>query len=120
MGMFQQFKQLRETTAAMPAMMNQVGALRAATQGHVAAGAPVAAAMSLDDPRLVAIDGIDLPTYAKVVKTSVVTGLAAGAVAAELGLDPASWQGAAAGWPARMSGDLALAVHYGNLYARVA
>lgn len=119
MGMFQQFKQLRETTAALPGMMAEVGALRGAAEnyaGQASVAAP-AAGIPADDPRLAPIAGIDLATYAGVVKASVQAGRPAETVAVERGLDGDSWLAAAAAWPARMTGDLALAVQYGNLYA---
>ena len=114
--MFKQLKALRETTAALPAMVTEAYALRDAANAYQTAALPQATtAISVKDPRLAAIAGIDLPTYARVVKLAVSSGRPADDVALELGLGE-GWTEAAAGWPARMHGDMSLAVQYGQLY----
>ena len=121
MGMFQQIKQLRETTAALPGVIAQAGELRTAALAYQQTSRPVAASgLAADDPRLAPIAGVDLASYARVVKASTAGGEPAALVAAQLGIDEAAWLAAAAGWPARMTGDMVLARQYGTIYQGVA
>lgn len=124
MGIFKQFKDMKNVVAAAPEMINQARQLQANAQSYglaaqQAAGAP---AIGADDPRLAPIAGVDLTTYVRVVKGAAAAGLGADGVVARaqsLGVPADAWQQAATGWPARMRGDTALAVHYGNLYGQV-
>ncbi|BEP13055.1 hypothetical protein acdb102_13660 [Acidothermaceae bacterium B102] len=121
MGMFQQIKQLRETTAALPGVIAQAGELRNAALAYQQNSRQLATpGLSADDPRLAPIAGVDLASYARVVKVSTARGEHASVVAGQLGIDEASWLAAAAGWPLRMNGDMALAVEYGTVYQGVA
>jgi len=75
------------------------------------------------DPRLAPIAGVDLVTYARVVKAAVTGNLRAEALlvrAHSLGVAQGSWQQAGLEWPARMRTDRGLAAHYGALYSQVA
>jgi len=75
------------------------------------------------DPRLAPIAGVDLVTYARVVKTAIAGNLRAEALVARaqsMGVADGSWQLAGLEWPARMRADRGLAAHYGALYGQVA
>ncbi|RZS79474.1 hypothetical protein EV189_3828 [Motilibacter rhizosphaerae] len=116
--MFKQLKALRETTAAVPGMLQDAAALRDAAQHYQAsAAAPTSSGLASGDARLAPIAGIDLATYARISKLSMTTGQPADAVAEQQGFGADAWTAAATGWVARMRGDMGLAVQYGNLYA---
>jgi hypothetical protein len=120
--MFKQLKQMRETTAALPSLLASAHSLQDAAQAYQQ-GAPAgraSTALGADDPRLAPVAGVDLATYARTVKLAVSSGRPATVVAVEFGLTADVWAAAASGWPARMTGDMALALEYGNLYASLA
>jgi hypothetical protein len=111
----------RETTAALPGVIADANALRASAWSYQTAATPQATpGISISDPRMTPIAGVDLPTYAWIVKTAVNGGQPAGDVAGKHGVSMADWQQAASGWPARMHGDMSLAVYYGQLYGSAA
>lgn len=118
--MFKQIRQLRETTAALPAVLANAHALQDAAHSYqrqaVGAGS---ARLSPDDPRLVPVAGVDLASYARTVKAAVTSGRPAIDVAAEQGVPAEVWAEASAGWSLRMHGDMALAVEYGTIYSSV-
>ena len=74
------------------------------------------------DP-LAPIAGVDLLTYARVVKGAVVGELRADAIVAwaeSLGVTSEAWQQAGREWPRRMRGNQRLAEQYGTIYGQVA
>ena len=130
MGMLKGFKDMKHMMAATPALLEQTGQLQANAQamqaaqaaapaaGHHAFGAPAAPAplpAELSEP----IAGVDLATYAQVS-----AGLAqfdydvtrAPELAAQRGIDAASWQAATDGWNARISASPAVAQHFNAFY----
>lgn len=128
-GIFKQFKDMANVVAAAPEMIDQARQMQANAQSYNAAAQQAAgigyasgSTIAQDDPRLAPIAGVDLPTYVRVVKAATVAGLGADGLVARaeaMGVPAEAWQQAATGWPARMRGDTALAVHYGTLYAQV-
>jgi hypothetical protein len=128
MGIFKQLKDMRNVVAAAPDMMAQAQQTSASAQayaaqaqaaygvpagyGYPAPGAP-AGGIAPGDPRLTPIAGVDLTTYARISKAASQEGLTADGVSAE------AWHEAVTGWPARMRGDMQLAVHYGTLFGQV-
>ncbi|GAA3289703.1 hypothetical protein Dvina_37065 [Dactylosporangium vinaceum] len=136
MGLFKQFKDMRNVVAAAPDMIAQAQQTSAAAQAYAAQaqasygmpagygfapGAP-AGGIAAGDPRLAPIAGVDLTMYARISKAASQEGLNADGLvlkAQSYGVSAQAWQEAATGWPARMRGDMQLAVHYGNLFGQV-
>lgn len=125
MGFLKQFKNMANVVAATPQLLEQAQLMQAQAQTYGLAAQQAstsAAAIDPADPRLAPIAGVDLATYARVIKTTVSGNLGAEAIearAGSLGVTPEAWRQAGAGWPARMRDDIGLAVHYGTLYGQV-
>ena len=138
MGLFKQFKDMRNVVAAAPGMVAQAQQTSAAAQAYAAQqqaaygmqgygaanayGAPVATGIAADDPRLAPIAGVDLAMYARISKAASQEGLNVDGLilkAQSFGIPAEAWNEAATGWPTRMRGDTQLAVHYGNLFGQV-
>ena len=109
------FKKLQEgISGAMPSTDPQAVAAQQRAMGIDTAnfGGPSNAPVADDDPIWEPIEGIDLPTYARVAKAGQAAGVTdeAGmaAVAQQQGLDPAAWDAAAKGWIARMGQNMAV------------
>lgn len=99
--------------AAMPTAPEDVSAMQRAHGIDTAAfGGPSNAPVADDDPIWAPIEGIDLPTYARVAKIGSNQGVTdeAGmaAVAQAEGLDPTAFAAAAQGWTARMGQNMAV------------
>jgi hypothetical protein len=125
-GLLKQMKDMRNVVAEAPAMVAQAQQLAAAAQASAAYQPAVYSApapgIGPDDPRLAPIAGVDITLYARLSKVAATerldeAGLRLRAVAH--GISAAAWDEAAAGWPARMKGDTALAVHFGTIYTQV-
>ncbi|HST80854.1 MAG TPA: hypothetical protein VLL08_03820 [Kineosporiaceae bacterium] len=125
MGFLKQFKDLKNVMAVAPELLGQAQQVQANAQSYgMAAQQAATSAPAIDpaDPRLAPIAGVDLVTYARVIKSTVNGNLGAEAVGARaqsLGVTPEAWQQAGVGWPARMRDDIGLAVHYGTVYGQV-
>ncbi|WP_431973518.1 hypothetical protein [Micromonospora haikouensis] len=136
MGLFKQLKDMRNVVEAAPAMISEARALQQqASQAQAAGGfgpgygggvagygnvaVPQPADVPPGDPRLIPIEGVGLELYARASKAAATRGLDEAGMAryaATLGVDPATWPAAVAGWNARMRGDMQLATHFGRLY----
>jgi hypothetical protein len=131
MGLFKQMNDLRAVVAQAPAMVTQAQQLAAAAQAQAEALAATPAygtagsprgPIALDDPRLAPIAGVDITLYARLSKLAATdrldeAGMRLRAVA--FGISADAWDQANRGWQARMKGDMALAVHFGNVYQQV-
>jgi len=126
MGLFKNLKDMKAMAAAAPGLIEsaqQLGAqaqTQAQAQGHVDAanlaayGEPAAEAL---EP----IAGVDLATYAKVVKGIAAFGYDADRlpeVAATHGIAAADWATAQAGWGERIQADRALGARFNVLYGQ--
>ncbi len=125
MGIFKQMKDLKQTVAAAPEMIEQAQQLSANAQqmaaqqqaaAQQAASAQQAAAVG---PDFEPIAGVSLELYADISK-----GLAAvnydqtqaPAIAATKGVSAENWQAAVDGWNARMTSNPAVAKQFNALY----
>ena len=124
MGLFKQFKDMKETVAAAPGMVEQAQQLQQNAQQMQAASAAAAAqadaaASTAAGPDFEPIAGVTLEQYAEVSK-----GLAAvnydqaqaPAIAAGMGISGENWQTAMDGWNARMAANPAVAKRFNALY----
>ena len=125
MGMFKQPKDMKATLQEAPAMVANAQALGAPAQQYAArqqaatAGYAASPPLSADEPE--PINGIDLPTYARVCKVIGNSGVGPEGVTAVVtaqGIPPEDWAGAVEGWNARFRGNIGLATRYGNLYTQ--
>ena len=132
MGLFKSLKDMKDMAAAAPGLVEsatQLGAQaqaqaaamqQAGGQGHVDSintatyGEPTAEAL---EP----IAGVDLETYATVVKGIAAFGYDAARlpeVAATHGIGASDWATAQSGWGERIQGDRALGSRFNAIYAR--
>jgi hypothetical protein len=137
MGFFKQTKQAKDAIGAMPEMMQQAQQMAASAQQMTAQGmaqqqavmqqamAHQAAAAGQLAPQAGGLDpiaGVDLATYARIVKAiaphnydqSLLPG-----IAASHGIDGARWQQAHDGWNARIQGDPAVARAFSDAYRAI-
>ena len=129
MGLFKDLKNMKETVAAAPGMIEQAQQLGANAQqmaaqqqamaAQQAAAAQAAAAGAATGPDFEPIAGVSLELYAEISK-----GLAAvnydqsqaPAIAATKGVSGENWQAAVDGWNARMTANPAVASRFNALY----
>ena len=137
MGLFKQMKDMKDTVAAAPGMIEQAQqmganaqmmqaqmmaqqqAVMAQAQAHqqAAAGNLAPQAGGLDP-----IAGVSLQQYAVIVKAIAPLNYDQSAlpgIAASHGIDGASWQQAHDGWNARIQGDPAVARAFSDVYRGV-
>ena len=128
MGLFKQMKQMREVVAEAPDLIRDAQALQEAQQAQQAQSAQFAAqpmatpAAGTAPASVEPIAGVSLEAYATVSRAIIDRGAGfdvAAAVAAEHGVDAASWAAAAAGWNERLRTDLALAQRFNNQWRGV-
>ena len=130
MGLFKQLKDMKDTVAGAPAMIDQAmqmkanaEAMQAAQQAQMnaanAAAAAAAATQAQTDPDFEPINGVSLELYAEISK-----GLAAvnydqsqgPVIAASKGVLADDWQAAVDGWNLRMRANPAVAKRFNALY----
>ncbi len=145
MGMFKQFKDMKEAVAAAPGMVEQAQQLAAASQqmaaqqnmaaqqaaaaqaaaagvplGGIGAGiAPPPAPGALTDADRAPIGGVSLELYVELSRELGARGYTmeqAPSLAAERGVTAADWQAAVAGWNQRMAANPAVALEFNRLY----
>jgi hypothetical protein len=133
MGLFKQMNDLREVVGQAPAMLTQAQRLAAAAQAQAqtvaarsaygsAGYGSAAARIALDDPRLAPIAGVDITLFARLSKLAATERLDEAGIrlrAVAFGISADAWDQATGGWQARMKGDMALAVHFANIYQQV-
>jgi len=127
MGLFKQMKDMKQAVAAAPGMIEQAQQLAANAQvyqqAHLAqAGQAMAfqqqVAQPVDAGQLAPIAGVDLPTYAWVVKQIAAHGYNQALLpsfAAQKGISASDWQAAMDGWGERIN-DPALAREFRRHY----
>lgn len=124
MGLFKQFKDMKETVAAAPEMIEQAQQMQANAQQMQAAqvaatAAAEASSMAAAGPDFEPIAGVSLELYAEISK-----GLAAfnydqtkaPEIAASKGVSAEDWQTAMDGWNARMTANPGVAKRFNGLY----
>ncbi len=124
MGVFKQIKDMKNTVAQMPGMVEQAQKMAQQAQQMQAAqmqaaqmgGAPAGAV----DPALMEpIAGISLERYAQLARSIGERKLDQAGVESFVklqGHSPEDWQAAYDGWNARFKGNMSLSVQFGNLY----
>lgn len=133
MGLFKQLKQMKDVVAETPDLienaqaMQQAQAEQAQAQQAQAAAASAAASQAAAagaaagngfDP----IAGVSIELYADISKELTARGgdqALAPAIAAEKGIDRASWEAAVAGWNDRMRVNPAIAKRFNDLWRGV-
>lgn len=130
MGLFKNMKDMKDMVQAAPGLIESAEKLQAQAQaaaGQQAGGqdyvtaANVAAHGEPSAEALEPIAGVDLETYAKIVKGIAAFGNDANRlpeVAATLGVAPTDWATAQAGWGKRIQEDRALGTRFNTLYAQ--
>ncbi|MCB0955373.1 MAG: hypothetical protein R2694_10630 [Ilumatobacteraceae bacterium] len=133
MGLFKDMKDMKNAVAAAPGMVNQAQQMAANAQAMQAQMmAQQQAAMQqvpMANPSMAApggnlepIAGVDLTTYARIVKAIAPLNYDQSAlpgIAATHGIDGASWQAAHDGWNARIQGDPGVARAFSDVYRTV-
>lgn len=129
MGVFKQIKDMKNVVAQTPAMIEQ--AQKMAQQAQEMQAAQMAAAQAqmpqmggapaggVEPALLEPIAGISLERYAQLAKSVGERKLDQAGVESFVklqGHSPEDWQKAYDGWNARFKGNMALSVHFGNLY----
>src|SRR6056297_913326 len=117
MGLFKQMKNAKEAVAEAPGLMQDALKMQEAAQQQAAAQREQLAAAAAADPTAAAaaaaggtdpIAGVSLELYATISKELANRGgdqSLAPTIAAEHGVDAASWESAVAGWNQRMTQD---------------
>ena len=126
MGMFKQFKDLKNTVHEAPEMIAQAQQLGANAQAQAAAmqqgmGVPVAPAGGAvaTGPDFEPIAGVSLELYAEISKSLATVNYdqaRAPEMAAAKGVAGPDWQAAMDGWNARMTSNPAVASRFNALY----
>ena len=133
MGLFKDMKDMKNAVAAAPGMVDQAQQMAANAQAMQAQMmAQQQAAMQqvpMANPSMAApggnlepIAGVDLTTYARIVKAIAPLNYDQSAlpgIAATHGIDGASWQAAHDGWNARIQGDPGVARVFSDVYRTV-
>ncbi len=125
MGLFKQMKQMKEAVAEAPDLVRNAQAMQesqmAAAQAQAQA-AQSAAAASVAGPDGEPIAGVSLELYAEISRELTARGgdqSQAPVIAAERGVDAASWQAAVDGWNARITANPAVATRFNQLWRGV-
>lgn len=132
MGLFKSLKDMKDMAAAAPGLVESATQLGAQAQAQAAAMQQLGGqgyvdsvnAATYGEPSTEALEpiaGVDLETYAKVVKGIAAFGYDAARlpeVAAALGIGAEDWATAQGGWGERIQGDRALGTRFNALYAQ--
>lgn len=137
MGFFKQMKDMKDTVAAAPGMIQQANEMAANAQQYQASQAALMAQQQAVMPQAMAfqaaangtlgaqpgnldpIAGVSIELFAQIAKAiaphnydqSLLPG-----IAASRGVDGASWEAASAGWNARIQADPAVGVAFNQHY----
>jgi hypothetical protein len=118
---FKKLKNLKNVVSEAPDLIEQAQKLQEEAQGMQAAqmAAGAGAAEAIDPQLLEPIAGITLEKYAELAKAIGERKLDQTGIESFVkmhGLTPETWQAAYDGWNERFKGNMALSVHFGNLY----
>jgi hypothetical protein len=128
MGFLKAIKDMKNTVAETPGLIEQAQQMQQQAQqmqaaqmaAAQAAAAQVPGSAGAVDPQLLEpISGVTLEDYARLSKAIGERKLDQAGIDSfvELqGITPDAWKAAYEGWNARFKGNMALAVHYGTLY----
>ena len=123
MAAFRKFKDAKKAVSEAPGLIEQATKMQEQAQGMQDAQAVAAQSASpagaLDPQLLEPIAGVTIEKYAEISKAIGEQKLdQAGTerLVRSRGMTPESWQAAYEGWNERFKGNMALSVHFGNLY----
>jgi hypothetical protein len=124
MGLFKQMKQAKDVMAAAPDLIQNAQAMQqaqfdAAKANEAAVGAAAANAAAAGGADFEPVAGVSIETYAAISRTLTDRGgdqAAAPGIAAEHGVDQASWDAAVAEWNARMQRNPAVGTRFSQLW----
>lgn len=128
MGLFKSMKQAKEAVAEAPGLMQDAMAMQEVAQQAAAAQREQLAAAAAANPTAAAaaaeggtdpIAGVSLEMYARISKELANRGgdqSLAPTIAAEHGVDGASWEAAVAGWNQRMAQDSSVGAQFSAHY----
>ena len=127
MGLFKQMKQAKDVVAAAPDMIQNAQAMQqaqidAAKANEAAVGAAAANAAAAGGADFEPVAGVSIETYAAISRVLTDRGgdqAAAPGIAAEHGVDQASWDAAVAEWNARMQRNPAVGTRFNQLWRGV-
>jgi len=123
MAAFKKFKDMKKVVSEAPELIEQAQKLQEEAQGmqaaQIAAGESAGAAEAIEPQLLEPIAGVTLERYAELAKAVGERKLDQAGIESFVklhGLTPEAWQVAYDGWNERFKGNMALSVHFGNLY----
>ena len=123
MAAFKKFKDMKKAVSEAPELIEQAQKLQEQAQGmqaaQIAAGESAGAAEAIDPQLFEPIAGVTLERYAELAKAVGERKLDQAGIESFVklhGLTPEAWQVAYDGWNERFKGNMALSVHFGNLY----
>jgi hypothetical protein len=124
MAAFKKIKDMKKMVSEAPGMIEQAQKMGAQAQelqaAQMAAAAGASAGAEAIDPALLEpIEGVTLEKYAELAKAVGERKLDQAGIESFVqlhGLTPEAWQAAYDGWNERFKGNMALSVHFGNLY----
>jgi hypothetical protein len=123
MAAFKKFKDMKKAVSEAPGLIDQAQKMQAQAQEMQAAQMAAAGASSgveaIDPELLEPIAGVTLEKYAELSKAVGERKLDQAGIESFVqlhGLTPEAWQAAYDGWNERFKGNMALSVHFGNLY----
>lgn len=129
MGIFKQMKQMKDVVAEAPGLIENAQQMQAAAQQQAAAQAAAFQQAAATTPGAAGtgntsepIAGVSLELYAEISRELTARGgdqALAPVIAAEKGVDQASWDAAVAGWNQRMSTDSSIAQRFNQLWRGV-
>ena len=123
MAAFKKFKDMKKAVSAAPGLIEQAQKMQEQAQemqaAQVAAGRSAGGAGAFDPQLLEPIAGVTIEKYAELAKAVGDRKLDQAGIESFVqlrGLTPEMWQAAYDGWNERFKGNMALSVHFGNLY----
>ena len=123
MAAFKKIKDMKKMVSAAPGLIEQAQQMQAQAQqmqaAQMGAAGATAGAASIDPALLEPIAGVSLEKYAELAKAVGERKLDQAGIESFVklhGLSAEDWQAAYDGWNERFKGNMALSVHFGNLY----
>jgi hypothetical protein len=116
--MFKGFKDMKKAVSEAPALIEQAQNLQMQAE-QMQAAQMAATGGAIDPTMLEPIAGVTLEKYAEISKAIGERRLDQAGIETFVqmhGVTPEAWQAAYDGWNARFKGNMALSVHFGNLY----
>jgi len=120
---FKKLKDMKKMVSEAPGLVDQAQKMQEQAQelqaAQAATGQPAGGAGEIDPQLLEPIAGVTIEKYAELAKAVGDRKLDQAGIDSFVqlhGVTPEAWQTAYDGWNERFKGNMALAVHFGNLY----